>query len=110
MMNRSANLSRDCSSLGYGVEVFSSADSFLSSKASSKTNCLILDVRMPGMSGLELQRELMRQRAKIPIIFITSHGDEDVVSRVMADGAVDCLLKPFSEDSLLNAICLALSG
>jgi FixJ family two-component response regulator len=97
-------------SLGYGVEVFSSADSFLSSKALAKTDCLILDVRMPGMSGLELQRELMAQRSKIPIIFITAHGDEDVVSKVMADGAVDCLLKPFSEDSLLNAISLALSG
>jgi FixJ family two-component response regulator len=90
--------------------VFSSADSFLGSKALAKTNCLILDVRMPGMSGLELQRELMDQQSKIPIIFITAHGDEDVVSRVMADGAVDCLLKPFSEDSLLNAISLALSG
>ena len=97
-------------SLGYGVEVFSSADNFLSSKALAKTNCLVLDVRMPGMSGLELQRELMGQRAKIPIIFITAHGDEDVVCRVNTDGAVDCLLKPFSEDSLLNAISLALSG
>ena len=97
-------------SLGYGVEVFSSADNFLSSKALAKTNCLVLDVRMPGMSGLELQRELTGQRAKIPIIFITAHGDEDVVSRVITDGSVDCLLKPFSEDSLLNAISLALSG
>jgi FixJ family two-component response regulator len=97
-------------SLGYGVEVFSSAESFLGSKALSKTACLILDVRMPGMSGPDLQRKLMSQGQPIPIIFITAHGDEDVISQVMADGAVDCLLKPFTEDSLLNAISLSLSG
>jgi FixJ family two-component response regulator len=57
-----------------------------------------------------LQRQLISQQEKLPIIFITAHGDEDVISRVMADGAVDCLFKPFSEDSLLNAINLALSG
>jgi FixJ family two-component response regulator len=97
-------------SLRYAVRVFSSARSFLNSDATSKTGCLILDVRMPGMSGPELQRELARNRLKIPIIFITAHLDEDVRSRVLADGAVDCLLKPFSEDSLLNAISLALSS
>jgi FixJ family two-component response regulator len=97
-------------SLGHAVAVFSSAESFLSSEALANTDCLILDVRMPGMSGPGLQRELMSRRLRIPIIFITAHGDEDVVSRVMADGAVDCLLKPFSEESLLNAIRLALSG
>jgi FixJ family two-component response regulator len=97
-------------SLGHLVAVFSSAESFLSSEILAKTNCLILDVRMPGMSGPELQRELINQQEKLPIIFITAHGDEDVISRVMAEGAVDCLLKPFSEDSLLNAINLALSG
>jgi FixJ family two-component response regulator len=97
-------------SLGHVVAVFSSAESFLSSEILAKTNCLILDVRMPGMSGPELQRELINQQEKLPIIFITAHGDEDVISRVMAEGAVDCLLKPFSEDSLLNAINLALSG
>jgi FixJ family two-component response regulator len=97
-------------SLGYGVEVFSSAESFLGSDALPKTNCLILDVRMPGMSGPELQRRLMSHGQPIPIIFITAHGDEDVISQVMADGAVDCLLKPFTEDSLLNAISLSLSA
>ena len=96
--------------LGYGVKVFSSAESFLGSKTLAQTHCLILDVRMPGMSGPELQRELAGQRIQIPTIFITAHGDEDVVSRVMADGAVECLLKPFSEESLLNAITLALSN
>ena len=96
--------------LGYGVQVFSSAESFLSSKILAQTRCLILDVRMPGMSGPELQRELAGQRIQIPTIFITAHGDEEVVSRVMADGALECLLKPFSEESLLNAITLALSS
>jgi FixJ family two-component response regulator len=97
-------------SLGHGVAVFSSAESFLSSKALAKTDCLILDVRMPGMSGPELQRELISRRQDIPIIFVTAHGDEDVIARVMADGAVDCLLKPFSEGPLLKAIGQALSG
>jgi FixJ family two-component response regulator len=97
-------------SLGYETTVSSSAEIFLRSEALSKTACLILDVRMPGMSGPELQRELISRRRNIPIIFITAHSDEDVVARVMADGAVDCLLKPFSEDSLLNAISRALSG
>jgi FixJ family two-component response regulator len=97
-------------SLGHLVAVFSSAESFLSSETLAKTDCLILDVRMPGMSGPELQRELISHQEKLPIIFITAHGDDDVICRVMADGAVDCLLKPFSEDSLLNAINLALSG
>jgi FixJ family two-component response regulator len=97
-------------SLGYDTAVFSMAESFLSSEALANAACLILDVRMPGMSGPELQRELISRQRNIPIIFITAHSDEDVITRVMADGAVDCLLKPFSEDSLLNAISRALSG
>jgi FixJ family two-component response regulator len=96
-------------SMGYTVNVFSSAEEFLSSQAPGKTKCLILDVRMPGMSGPELQQKLKTNGPRIPIIFITAHGDEDVISRVMAEGAVDCLLKPFSEDSLLNAIDQAFS-
>ena len=63
---------------------------------------------MPGMSGPELQRELISRRRNIPVIFITAQADEDVVVRVIADGAVDCLLKPFSEESLLKAIGRAL--
>jgi FixJ family two-component response regulator len=97
-------------SLGYGVEIYSSAESFLSSSALVKTNCLVLDVWMPGMSGLELQQKLKTQQVPIPIIFITAHGTSDVISRVIADGAVDCLIKPFCEKSLLNAISSALSG
>ena len=95
--------------MGYTVSVFSSAEGFLSSYTLAKTNCLILDVRMPGMSGPDLQQKLKTNGHQIPIIFITAQGDEDVISRVMADGAIDCLLKPFSEDSLLNAIGLALA-
>ena len=95
--------------LGYDTAVLSSAESFLSSEALEKAACLILDVRMPGMSGPELQRELISRRRNIPIIFITAHGEDDVVARVMADGAVDCLIKPFSEDSVLKAISRAMS-
>src|SRR3954447_69432 len=68
-------------SLGYAVAVFSSAESFLSSEALGKTDCLILDVRMPGMSGPELQRELINRRQPLPIIFITAHGDDDMIAR-----------------------------
>ncbi len=97
-------------SLGYSVKVFASAESYLNSQDLAKTKCLILDVRMPGMSGPELQRELTSRKLQIPIIFITAHGDEEVISRVMGDGAVDCLLKPFSEESLLKGISVALSA
>ena len=96
-------------SLGYRNAVFSSAESFLASDAQASADCLILDVCMPGMSGPELQRELIARGRKIPIIFITAHGDENA-ARMMAAGAVDCLLKPFSEESLLKAIDRALSG
>jgi FixJ family two-component response regulator len=90
--------------IGYGVEAFSSAEKFLGSDARPKTNCLILDIRMPGMSGPELHLELMRRGELIPTIFITSYGSREVVSRDLANGAVDCLVKPFTEDSLLKAI------
>lgn len=96
-------------SLGYEYAVFSSAEDFLSSEALAKSGCLILDVCMPGMSGPELQRELIKRGQKIPIIFITAHGDEND-ARTMAAGAVACLLKPYSEEALLKAIDRALSG
>jgi FixJ family two-component response regulator len=91
-------------SVGFKVEAFASAGDFLDSKALQSTDCLILDVRMPGMSGPELQRKLIASQHSIPIIFITAHGDEAVRARILGDGAVDCLLKPFSEDALLNAV------
>lgn len=97
-------------SMGNTVEKFSSAEDFLNSEAAAKSDCLILDVRMPGMSGPELQRELKSRGSSVPIIFITAHSDVEVIARVMDDGAVDCLLKPFGEGPLLQAISRALSG
>jgi FixJ family two-component response regulator len=95
-------------SVGFRVEAFALAADFLNSQALHATDCLILDVRMPGMSGPELQRELIASHHSIPIVFITAHGDEAVRARVLAGGAVDCLLKPFNEDALLNAVNAAL--
>jgi FixJ family two-component response regulator len=95
-------------SIGFAVETFSSAQAFLDSECLGRTDCLILDVRMPGMRGPDLQRELARRKCAIPIVFITAHGDEDVRPRVLSDGAVDCLLKPFTEEALLKAIRTAL--
>jgi FixJ family two-component response regulator len=97
-------------SVGFAVNVFASAEEFLNSDHLRSTDCLILDVRMPGMNGLELQRRLATSDRKIPIIFITAHGDEEVRSRALNGGAVDYLLKPFSEEALLNAIDAALKS
>ena len=94
--------------LGFEVVAFSSAEAFLASDSVDKTRCLILDVAMPGMSGPDLQRELTRRRRKIPIVFITAHRDENVRPRVLKGGAVECLLKPFSEADLLGALDAAL--
>jgi FixJ family two-component response regulator len=94
--------------LGYAVQAFASAEEYLASDVMGRTDCLILDVAMPGMSGPELQEELIRRRSGIPIVFITAHADESVCSRVLAAGAVDCLLKPFSETALVNAVTTAL--
>jgi FixJ family two-component response regulator len=97
-------------SVGFAVKVFASAEEFLNSDHLGNTDCLILDVRMPGMNGLDLQRQLAASYCKIPVIFITAHGDEDVRSRALNGGAVDYLLKPFSEEALLNAIDAALKS
>jgi len=93
---------------GFTPEAFSSAEAFLGSDVVSQTSCLLLDVAMPGMSGPELQQELRRRRQKIPIVFITAPGDESVRRRLLADGAVDCLFKPFSATALLDALTAAL--
>ena len=74
----------------------------------SETSCLLLDVAMPGMSGPELQQELMRRQQEIPIVFITANGDKTVRPRLLAQGAVECLFKPFSEAALLDALNAAL--
>jgi FixJ family two-component response regulator len=93
---------------GFTPRTFSSAEEFLASDEVSQTMCLLLDIAMPGMCGPELQRELQRLRIKIPIIFITGQQDEAVRSRVIEDGAVQWLLKPFSDTALLQALDAAL--
>jgi FixJ family two-component response regulator len=97
-------------SVGLRVEAFASAEAFLHSEQLSTTDCLILDVRMPGMNGPELQQRLAANASDIPIVFITAHGsDENVRARALRDGAVAYLIKPFSEDALLNAVNAALN-
>jgi FixJ family two-component response regulator len=93
---------------GFAVQAFSSAEAFLSSEIVSETSCLILDVAMPGMSGPDLQQELIRRRQEIPIVFITGNGDSTVRPHLIAQGAVECLFKPFSETALLDALNAAL--
>jgi FixJ family two-component response regulator len=93
---------------GFAVLTFSSAEEFLESEEILQAACLILDIAMPGMRGPELQRELKRRRVEIPIIFITAHRDEVVLSRVLEDSAVQCLFKPFSDTALLQALNVAL--
>ena len=89
---------------GFAAQAFSSAEAFLASEIVSDTSCLILDIAMPGMSGPDLQQELMRRRQEIPIVFITALRDERVRPRLLADGAIECLFKPFSETALLDAL------
>jgi FixJ family two-component response regulator len=93
---------------GFAAQAFSSAEAFLASEALRETRCLILDVAMPGMSGPDLQQELMRRRQEVPIVFITANGDTTVRPRLIAQGAVECLFKPFSETALLDALNAAL--
>jgi FixJ family two-component response regulator len=93
---------------GYRAEAFSSAEDFLRSGGATRTNCLILDVAMPGMTGPDLQLELRRRKQLIPIIFITAHRDEAVRRRLLSNGAVECLYKPFSDADLQTAIDKAL--
>jgi len=93
---------------GFAAEAFASAEAFLGSDVVGETSCLVLDIAMPGMSGPELQQELIRRRREIPIVFITARGDEAVRPRLLAHGAVECLFKPFSEAALLDALNAAL--
>ena len=93
---------------GYAAETFSSAEAFLASDVLSETRCLLLDIAMPGMSGPDLQQELVLRRQKIPIVFITASGDKTIRPRVLAQGAVECLFKPFTETALLDALNAAL--
>lgn len=93
---------------GFAAEAFSSAEAFLASDAVQTANCLLLDIAMPGMSGPDLQEELIRRRLDIPIVFITARGDSTVRPRLLARGAIECLSKPFSEEALLDALNAAL--
>jgi FixJ family two-component response regulator len=94
--------------LGFAACAFSSAEEFLKSDAVLETGCLVLDIAMPGMSGPELQRELRRRQIQTPIIFITAHQDEAARRNTVDQGAVECLLKPFTDTALLNALNAAL--
>jgi len=91
-------------SVGLSVLAFKSAREFLESRRPDAPACLVLDVRLPGLSGLDLQRELLRIEAPIPIIFITGHGDIPMTVRAMKEGAVEFLAKPFRDQDLIDAI------
>jgi FixJ family two-component response regulator len=93
---------------GYIAKAFSSAEAFLKSGDITETACLILDIGMPGISGPELQEELKKRSISIPIIFITAQRDERLRSKVIRQGAIACLYKPFSETALLDALNSAL--
>lgn len=97
-------------SAGYRAEIFASAQEFLDSVRHSEAACLILDVFMPGMDGLELQRRLNEAQQQIPIIFITAHATENEEQRARKAGALDFLRKPVNDEELLGAIQMALRG
>jgi FixJ family two-component response regulator len=92
---------------GYEAMAFSSAAAFLSWEESSRAACLILDIAMPGMTGVELHRELVRRGQAAPTIFITAHADVTDRALLLQEGAVNCLFKPFSEHDLLTAVAAA---
>src|SRR5215204_5226329 len=96
-------------SIGFGADAFASAEEFLNSDYQHNAECLILDVRMPGMNGLQLQEQLAAAEYDVPIIFITAHvSDTEARTRALTFGAVDFLIKPFSEEALLNDVYTAL--
>jgi FixJ family two-component response regulator len=102
---------KDCvESAGYEGEAFASAEDFWASAHRHSTACLILDVRLPGMDGFDLYRQLLAVKSGIPVIFITAHGDESMRTRALKDGAVDFLQKPVSREALLNAVHSALGA
>jgi FixJ family two-component response regulator len=95
---------------GFEAQSFSSAEEFLASETIANTNCLLLDVAMPGMTGPDLQRELLQRRQSIPIVFITGQRDAATRRRLIAQGAVECLFKPFEPADLLQALNTALGA
>jgi FixJ family two-component response regulator len=96
--------------VGYPAQAYASAEEFLKSGQQHQTSCLIADIRMPGMSGLELQAQLNSERCKIPIIFITAHGDAKMRIQALRAGAVEFLSKPFDEEVLLESVRAALES
>ena len=96
------------STVGLQVESFDSADAFLRKTLPDSPSCLVLDVRLPGLSGLDFQRELMARNITIPIIFLTGHGDIPMSVRAMKAGAIEFLTKPFRDQDLLDAVGIAL--
>jgi FixJ family two-component response regulator len=102
-------LARLLRAAGYRTETFADADAFLANLVRHPPACLILDVRMPGMSGLELYEQMLAERRAIPTIFITGHGDSRMAARAIAAGAAGFLLKPFEDEQLLEAVRGAVS-
>jgi RNA polymerase sigma factor (sigma-70 family) len=96
------------STVGLQVETFDSVDSFLRKKRSDAISCLVLDIRLPGLSGLDFQRDLVARHICIPIVFLTGHGDIPMSVRAMKSGAVEFLTKPFRDQDLLDAVRVAL--
>jgi RNA polymerase sigma factor (sigma-70 family) len=94
--------------LGLKVELFGSAQEFLAGKLPNEPSCLVLDIRLPGISGLDFQRQLAKANMQIPIVFITAHGDIPMTVRAMKAGAIEFLTKPFRDQDLLDAINLGL--
>jgi FixJ family two-component response regulator len=105
-----AAVQRLLKSAGFPVKAFTSAEEFLSSAQEEDTGCLITDIRMPGMSGLDLQHKLNSDDYRIPTIFITAHGDEKMRLQAMRNGAVKFLAKPFDGETLLGAVRVALKS
>lgn len=98
-------------SVGLRVQVFASAEQFLTSFDPNDADCLVLDVRMPGLSGAELHRHLLSNGYRIPVIFITAHAsDQDAKEQALSDGALEYLIKPFHKSELLDAISRALGS
>jgi FixJ family two-component response regulator len=94
--------------VGHGVEAFPSASDFLRSKPADVASCLVLDIRLPGISGLDFQAELAKQNRRIPIVFMTGHGDIPMTVKAMKAGAVEFLTKPFRDQDMLDAVSTAL--
>lgn len=94
--------------VGFSVQAFTSAEAFLTADVADDTDCLILDVGLPGMSGPYLQEELVRRGKRVPIVFITAKADASLQPRLLAGGAVACLFKPFTDTALIEAVQAAL--